>query len=170
MRKTLKTQKCKKIQYFSFSFVKWCFDFPKRSWPHSPRKLTIKIVGKDCGNFGRFWDKMDFLASPSQRDMAVQAWAILSMSLWWRLTTKKTHFNSGNFTITRHLKEISRASGAIALSYGAHSNLCVNQIRRHGTEGQKAKYLPRLCSGEAIGALAMSEHGSGSDVISMVRN
>lgn len=67
----------------------------------------------------------------------------------------------------KFVQELSRASGAIALSYGAHSNLCVNQIRRHGTEEQKAKYLPPLCSGDAIGALAMSEHGAGSDVISM---
>ncbi|XP_072766109.1 isovaleryl-CoA dehydrogenase, mitochondrial [Anoplolepis gracilipes] len=65
------------------------------------------------------------------------------------------------------LEELSRASGAIALSYGAHSNLCVNQIHRNGTEEQKHKYLPKLCIGEHIGALAMSEPGSGSDVISM---
>lgn len=65
------------------------------------------------------------------------------------------------------MEEISRASAAIALSYGAHSNLCVNQIGRNGTKEQKAKYLPKLCSGEHIGALAMSEPGSGSDVVSM---
>ena len=65
------------------------------------------------------------------------------------------------------LEEISRASASIGLSYGAHSNLCVNQINRNGTPEQKAKYLPKLCSGEHIGALAMSEAGSGSDVVSM---
>ncbi|MCI4663917.1 MAG: isovaleryl-CoA dehydrogenase [Neomegalonema sp.] len=65
------------------------------------------------------------------------------------------------------MEEVSRASGSIALSYGAHSNLCVNQINRHGTPEQKAKYLPKLCSGEHIGALAMSEPGAGSDVVSM---
>jgi len=64
-------------------------------------------------------------------------------------------------------EEMSRASASIALSYGAHSNLCVNQISRHGTEEQKAKFLPKLLSGEHIGALAMSEHNSGSDVVSM---
>uniref|UniRef100_A0A182INW0 Isovaleryl-CoA dehydrogenase, mitochondrial n=1 Tax=Anopheles atroparvus TaxID=41427 RepID=A0A182INW0_ANOAO len=64
-------------------------------------------------------------------------------------------------------EEISRASGSIALSYGAHSNLCVNQIHRNGTEEQKQQYLPKLCNGEHIGALAMSEAGSGSDVVSM---
>jgi len=65
------------------------------------------------------------------------------------------------------MEEISRASGAVALSYGAHSNLCVNQIDRNGTDAQKEKYLPKLCSGEHFGALAMSEAGSGSDVVSM---
>jgi isovaleryl-CoA dehydrogenase len=72
------------------------------------------------------------------------------------------------------MEEISRASGSVALSYGAHSNLCVNQISRHGTKQQKQTYLPKLISGDCnlclmidIGALAMSEAGSGSDVVSM---
>ena len=65
------------------------------------------------------------------------------------------------------LEEISRASASIGLSYGAHSNLCVNQIKRNGNEAQKQKYLHKLCSGEHIGALAMSEPGAGSDVVSM---
>jgi isovaleryl-CoA dehydrogenase len=65
------------------------------------------------------------------------------------------------------MEEVSRASAAIGLSYGAHSNLCVNQIRRNGTAAQKAKYLPKLVSGAHVGALAMSEPGSGSDVVSM---
>ncbi|WP_432284473.1 isovaleryl-CoA dehydrogenase [Aminobacter sp. BA135] len=65
------------------------------------------------------------------------------------------------------VEEISRASASVGLSYGAHSNLCVNQIKRWGTPEQKAKYLPRLCSGENVGALAMSESGSGSDVVSL---
>ena len=65
------------------------------------------------------------------------------------------------------MEEISRASGAIGLSYGAHSNLCVNQLRKNGNAAQKAKYLPKLCSGEYVGALAMSEPGAGSDVVSM---
>jgi isovaleryl-CoA dehydrogenase len=65
------------------------------------------------------------------------------------------------------MEEISRASASVGLSYGAHSNLCVNQIQRNGSEAQKAKYLPRLISGEHVGALAMSEPGAGSDVISM---
>lgn len=65
------------------------------------------------------------------------------------------------------MEEISRASGAVGLSYGAHSNLCVNQIRLNGTEAQKRRYLPKLLSGEHVGALAMSEPGAGSDVVSM---
>jgi len=65
------------------------------------------------------------------------------------------------------MEEVSRASASVGLSYGAHSNLCVNQIRRNGSEAQKHKFLPELISGEHVGALAMSEPGSGSDVVSM---
>ncbi|MDQ1342129.1 MAG: isovaleryl-CoA dehydrogenase [Pseudomonadota bacterium] len=65
------------------------------------------------------------------------------------------------------MEEISRASGAVGLSYGAHSNLCINQLRLNGTDAQRDRYLPRLVSGEHVGALAMSEPGSGSDVVSM---
>jgi len=65
------------------------------------------------------------------------------------------------------VEEIARASASVSLSYGAHSNLCVNQIKLNGTDEQRAKYLPKLCSGEHIGALAMSEEGAGSDVVSM---
>ena len=65
------------------------------------------------------------------------------------------------------MEEISRAAGGIGLSYGAHSNLCVNQINRNGSEAQKRRFLPKLISGEHIGALAMSEPNAGSDVVSM---
>jgi isovaleryl-CoA dehydrogenase len=65
------------------------------------------------------------------------------------------------------MEEVSRASASVGLSYGAHSNLCVNQIRRNGTDEQKRKYLPKLISGEHVGALAMSEPGAGSDVVAM---
>src|SRR5213078_1008216 len=65
------------------------------------------------------------------------------------------------------MEEISRASASVGLSYGAHSNLCVNQLKRNGNDAQKKKYLPKLISGEHVGALAMSEPGAGSDVISM---
>lgn len=75
--------------------------------------------------------------------------------------------NMGYFEHAIVMEEISRASGAVGLSYGAHSNLCINQINRFGTPAQKEKYLPSLINGKAIGALAMSETNSGSDVISM---
>ncbi|MCW5749365.1 MAG: acyl-CoA dehydrogenase family protein, partial [Alphaproteobacteria bacterium] len=65
------------------------------------------------------------------------------------------------------VEELSRASGAVGLSYGAHSNLCVNQIRRNASDEQKRRYLPGLISGEHVGSLAMSETGAGSDVVSM---
>ena len=73
----------------------------------------------------------------------------------------------GYLAQTVAIEEISRASASVGLSYGAHSNLCVNQINRWGTPEQKQKYLPPLCAGDKVGALAMSESGSGSDVVSM---
>lgn len=75
--------------------------------------------------------------------------------------------NMGYLAHMLAMEEISRASASVGLSYGAHSNLCVNQIHRNGTAEQKAKYLPKLVSGEHVGALAMSEPGAGSDVVSM---
>ncbi|NNK79846.1 MAG: isovaleryl-CoA dehydrogenase [Litoreibacter sp.] len=79
-------------------------------------------------------------------------------------------FGGSSMTYLAHtvaIEEIARASASVSLSYGAHSNLCVNQIKLNGTEDQKAKYLPKLISGEHVGALAMSEAGAGSDVVSM---
>lgn len=73
----------------------------------------------------------------------------------------------GYLAHTVAMEEISRASASVGLSYGAHSNLCVNQIHKNGSAAQKLKYLPKLCSGEHIGALAMSEPNAGSDVVSM---
>ncbi|XP_051172716.1 isovaleryl-CoA dehydrogenase, mitochondrial-like [Leptopilina boulardi] len=84
--------------------------------------------------------------------------------------TAKSEYGGTGGTYLDHViiaEEISRASGAIGLSYVIHSNVCLNQIHRHGTEEQKHYYLPKLCSGEHVGALAMSEAGSGSDVVSM---
>jgi len=75
--------------------------------------------------------------------------------------------NMGYLAHTIAIEEISRASASVGLSYGAHSNLCINQINRWGTEAQKETYLPKLISGEHVGSLAMSESGSGSDVVSM---
>ena len=84
--------------------------------------------------------------------------------------TADPEFGGSGMSYLAHViatEEIARASASIALSYGAHSNLCVNQINRNGTKDQKQQYLPKLCSGEHVGALAMSEPGSGSDVVSM---
>src|SRR6187397_1703710 len=84
--------------------------------------------------------------------------------------TVSEEYGGANMGYLAHMiamEEISRASASVGLSYGAHSNLCVNQIKRNGTEAQRAKYLPKLISGEHVGALAMSEPGAGSDVISM---
>jgi isovaleryl-CoA dehydrogenase len=97
--------------------------------------------------------------------------------LWPRLgelgllgVTVEPEFGGAGLGYLAHVvavEELSRASGSVGLSYGAHSNLCVNQLRRWGTEVQKRRYLPALISGEHLGALAMSEPGSGSDVMSM---
>ena len=99
------------------------------------------------------------------------------MELWRKLgdlgvlgITVEDEYGGAGMGYLEHIvamEEISRASASVGLSYGAHSNLCVNQIRRNGSEAQKRKYLPKLISGAHVGALAMSEAGSGSDVVSM---
>lgn len=84
--------------------------------------------------------------------------------------TVEEEYGGANMGYLAHcvaMEEISRASASVGLSYGAHSNLCVNQIRRNGNSAQREKYLPKLVSGEHVGALAMSEPGAGSDVVSM---
>jgi len=85
------------------------------------------------------------------------------------ITVEEEYGGSGLGYLERCIavEELSRGSAAIGLSYGAHSNLCVNQVRRNGSDAQKRKYLPKLISGEHVGALAMSESGAGSDVVSM---
>ncbi|MFM7342056.1 MAG: acyl-CoA dehydrogenase family protein, partial [Betaproteobacteria bacterium] len=99
------------------------------------------------------------------------------MDLWRKMgdlgvlgITVGEEYGGANMGYLAHMvamEEISRASASVGLSYGAHSNLCVNQIKRNGSQAQRAKYLPKLISGEHVGALAMSEPGAGSDVISM---
>ena len=84
--------------------------------------------------------------------------------------TVEEEYGGAGMGYTEHViavEELSRASGSVGLSYGAHSNLCINQLRRNGNEVQKQKYLPKLVSGEHVGSLAMSEPGAGSDVVSM---
>ncbi|MCA8928667.1 MAG: acyl-CoA dehydrogenase family protein, partial [Alphaproteobacteria bacterium] len=99
------------------------------------------------------------------------------MDLWRKLgglgllgVTAKEEYGGSAMGYLEHMvamEEVSRASASVGLSYGAHSNLCVNQIHRNGTEEQKKRYLPKLISGEHVGALAMSEPNAGSDVVSM---
>ena len=99
------------------------------------------------------------------------------MDLWQKMgalgvlgITVAEQYGGANMGYLAHMiamEEISRASASVGLSYGAHSNLCVNQIKRNGSDAQRARYLPKLISGEHVGALAMSEPGAGSDVISM---
>ncbi|MGN6773096.1 MAG: isovaleryl-CoA dehydrogenase [Rhizobiaceae bacterium] len=104
-----------------------------------------------------------------ENDFPAELWEKLGSIGVLGMTADPDYGGSG-MTYLAHviaMEEISRGSAAVGLSYGAHSNLCVNQINRWGTPEQKQKYLPGLCAGTAVGALAMSEPGSGSDVVSM---
>ena len=116
-------------------------------------------------------DKLAPLAADIDRnnDMPRDLWAQMG-ELGLLGMTADPDFGGTGFGYLAHtvaMEEVSRASASVGLSYGAHSNLCVNQISRWANAEQKAKYLPKLCSGEHVGSLAMSEPGSGSDVVSM---
>lgn len=116
-------------------------------------------------------DRLKPLAAKTDSDNAFpnELWPELGELGLLGITVAEEYGGSGMGYLahTIAVEEIARASASISLSYGAHSNLCVNQIKLNATEAQKRKYLPKLCSGEHIGALAMSEEGAGSDVVGM---
>ena len=144
--------------------------------------LPNRLPGLDFG-LGETADMLrDQVASFAAGEIAPRAAAIdrdndFPADLWRKMggigllgITVEDEYGGAGMGYLEHvvaMEEISRASASVGLSYGAHSNLCVNQIRRNGTEAQKRRYLPRLVSGEHVGALAMSEPGAGSDVVSM---
>ena len=130
---------------------------------------TLDEVRSQVRRFAR--EEIAPLAASADRDNAFprQLWPRLGALGLLGLTVPE-RYGGANLGYLAHIvamEEISRASGAVGLSYGAHSNLCVNQLSRHGSDAQRERYLPRLLSGEHVGALAMSEPEAGSDVMSM---
>jgi isovaleryl-CoA dehydrogenase len=141
-------------------------DFPHLSFDHGEdidalRAAVAKFAAKDIAPLAKQIDQTD--------QFPMHLWRAMGDMGVLGLTVPETYGGAGMGYLahTIAMEEISRASASIGLSYGAHSNLCVNQINRHGTPSQKENYLPKLISGEHIGALAMSEPNAGSDVISM---
>jgi isovaleryl-CoA dehydrogenase len=143
-------------------------------------QFTCPTVGFDLGEQAEMI--RDTVAAFASREIAPLAEEIdrsnqFPRHLWPRLgelgllgMTVEEEYGGSGLGYLEHtvaIEEISRASASVGLSYGAHSNLCVNQLRLHGTSAQKQHYLPKLVSGEHVGALAMSEPGAGSDVVSM---
>jgi isovaleryl-CoA dehydrogenase len=142
----------------------------------------MQLPGLDFGLGDDIEALRDAVSGFAQAEIAPRAAEIdrsdqFPMDLWRRMgslgvlgVTVAEQYGGADMGYLAHMiamEEISRASASVGLSYGAHSNLCVNQIHRNGSEAQKRKYLPKLVSGEHVGALAMSEPGAGSDVISM---
>ncbi|MAK60206.1 MAG: acyl-CoA dehydrogenase [Ponticaulis sp.] len=130
---------------------------------------TADMIRDTCARFAR--DKIAPIAADvdASNAMPLDLWPQMGELGMHGITVEEEYggLGLGYLEHVVAMEEISRASASIGLSYGAHSNLCVNQIRRWGSEDQKQRYLPKLISGEHIGALAMSEVGAGSDVMSM---
>lgn len=130
---------------------------------------TADMIRDTCARFAR--DKIAPIAADidESNSMPTELWPQMGELGMHGITVEEEYggLGLGYLEHVVAMEEISRASASIGLSYGAHSNLCVNQIRRWGSEDQKQRYLPKLISGEHIGALAMSEVGAGSDVMSM---
>jgi len=130
---------------------------------------TAEMLRESVANFAT--DQIAPIAADIDRDNE------FSRSLWNKMgemgllgITVEEEYGGAGMGYLEHMvavEELSRASGAVGLSYGAHSNLCVNQLRRNGNEKQKRRYLPQLISGEHVGALSMSEPGAGSDVVAL---
>ncbi|GHA04003.1 isovaleryl-CoA dehydrogenase [Oceanisphaera arctica] len=141
--------------------------------PYSPLNIglddTLTMLQEQVAAFAEH--EIAPLAEAIDRDnrFPAELWPRLGDMGLFGITVAEEHggVNMGYLAHVLAMEEISRASAAVGLSYGAHSNLCVNQIHRHGSEAQKQRYLPPLLSGEHIGALAMSEPNAGSDVVSM---
>jgi isovaleryl-CoA dehydrogenase len=130
---------------------------------------TVEMVRESVASFAA--DEVAPIAADIDRDDTFprDLWPKMGALGLLGLTVEEEYGGAG-MGYTEHMvvvEELSRASGSVGLSYGAHSNLCVNQLRRNGTDAQKRKYLPKLISGEHVGALSMSEPGAGSDVVSL---
>ncbi|XP_030385599.1 isovaleryl-CoA dehydrogenase, mitochondrial [Scaptodrosophila lebanonensis] len=127
------------------------------------REAAFNFFQKELAPFAKEIDKQDHF-----KDLRV-FWKKMGDLGFHGITAEPQYGGTGGSYLDHCIimEEISRAAGGVALSYGAHSNLCINQLTKNGTPDQKEKYLPKLCSGEHIGGLAMSEPGAGSDVVSM---